>query len=109
MAALAMSNPRQASIETRSARKKLLDELRHADSRLEAQERCAELLVAGEPALDNLTVFHLVCSCRGLRRPPNVRARQLLAEAEISDPSVRVGDILYRDAKRLAAVLRGEV
>lgn len=106
MAALAM--PLDAANEVRLARKRLLDELRHADSRLEAQERCAELLVAGEPALDGLTVFDLVCSCRGLRRPPNIRARKLLATAEIEDPSVRVGDILYRDAKRLAGVLRGE-
>lgn len=86
----------------RSARKNLLDELRLAPSKRDALDRCADLVVSAEPALDGLSVIDLVRQCRRLSRDG---ARVLLEHAEV-DPSVRVGDMLARDALRLAAVLR---
>lgn len=105
MAALAMTDRMAPANDVRFARRDLLRELRDAPSKLEAQERCAELLLSADPALDGLTILDLVRKCRGLG---GVRTRALLREAQV-DPSMLIGDVRVPAALRLAAVLRGEV
>jgi hypothetical protein len=89
----------------RSRRKELLDELRHAPSILEAQERAAELLMGCDPALERLAVYQLLASCKGVGR---AKAREILAAVGVNGMT-RVGDLLARDALGLGRVLRREL
>lgn len=108
MAALEMTEqPRpfhELGTAVRQERKRLLDELRQADSPLEAREKCAVLLLSGDEALDKLPVSKVIAACRGVG---DKRVKALLDEAEVHGGG-KVGDLLARDALRLAATLRGQ-
>jgi hypothetical protein len=91
-------------VGVRIERARLLRELRQAGTSKRARARCAELLMACEPSLEGITVYHLLKSCYRIEHDT---ARALLASASV-DGLTLVGDIFARDALRLAAVLRGE-